>query len=209
MNSVAKLAVPLLALSLLGCPGGDASTPSGDDGAAPGEAAAPAGGDAQALGELFAEVVTANGAGDLAAVAAVCRRVYPDAARIRAGLREDAPAETVAKIEAFYQGLRPADGDDAAWAKLLETTPAGSAPRTEVKVYSATTEEIAANARGSVVALEFKEAPSVAARLLRPGLTFHVVEVTGPGEELGTKFYLFFWHEAEWCMLGPVWRAER
>lgn len=230
MTRLAKLAVPCLSLALLGCPGGgDTPAPSGGEaaptanpteaaanplGGDPASAAQPAqpdpvaapAGDAHALGQLFAELVSANVRGDTATAAAICRRVYPDGARIRAGLREDAPAAVVAKLEAFYAELRPQDGDDAGWAKLLATPPA----RTEVKVYEATTEQIAANGAEGVVAAEFHDqAPSVAQRLLRPGLTFHVVEVTEPNKDLGTKFHLFFWDGTDWCMLGPVWRAER
>jgi hypothetical protein len=79
-----------------------------------------------------------------------------------------------------------------------------------VKVYGATTEEIAMNARGSVVFAEFPGgAIRMAERILRPGMTFYEAEFLEAGKENGVKYHLFFWDGRQWTMLGPVWRALR
>ena len=84
---------------------------------------------------------------------------------------------------------------------------AGRPSQTEVQVHGATTEEVAANAPGSVVHAEFPGgAVNAAETLLRPGVTWYEVELLEPGAERGMKFHLFYWGGTQWRMLGPVWR---
>ena len=133
---------------------------------------------------------------DLAA--RLTRRFYPNEQRVRVALRND-PSRAILD---FYARLKPKD--DAAWAKLLRTSP----KRSQVSVHAATTENLIE--RTDIVRQEFPGgAVRMASTHFKPGVTFYEIELTEPGKSMGMKYHLFFWDGKDWCMLGPIWRAER
>ncbi len=161
---------------------------------------------ARELQSLFGDAVAAGRAGDLRRLEGLARGLYPLPERIGGALRPDAPPGMIRAVHAMYAAIKPPEGDTAAWARLFPIP----SDRTEVRVYAATTEEIAANDPGGTVDLEFpREAVGAAKSVLAPGVRFFEVEVVKPGEDAGTKFHLLFHDGEAWRMLGPIWRVNR
>jgi hypothetical protein len=136
---------------------------------------------------------------DARSATALLVSLLPNEERVRKALRDDLAPETLRKILDIHKQFR-----------LLATNinELAGMDQKMVKVYGATTEEIAMNARGSVVFAEFPGgAVRMAEQILRPGMTFYEVEFLEPGKEYGMKYHLFFWDGRQWTMLGPVWRA--
>lgn len=149
---------------------------------------------------LFKKIKTS----DVKTAASLTRSLFPDEARLRKGLRDDIDAEIVKKISAMQ--ARFSKAPDEAIARMLS----GKPHQTEVQAHGATTEQIAANEKGSIVFKEFPGgAVSAANKFLRPKVTFYEVEWVAPGETRGMKYHLFYWDGSQWSMLGPVWRALR
>lgn len=155
------------------------------------------------LKALFEKLTRAIAAGDEKAALALTRPLFPDDARLKKALRDDAPKEPLEAILAMHAQFRK--GDDAQLAKAFAP---GDPKRTEVQIHASTTEEIAKYEKDSVA---FKEFPGGAKKLaetvLRAGTTFYEVEIVEPGKDSGMKFHLFFWDGDRWSMLGPAWRA--
>jgi hypothetical protein len=146
------------------------------------------------------QTIRTTGASDQKAAAAMIKSLLPDGARLRKGLKDDVPADTVQKILAGYQRL--ASGEEAEMVRAF-----ADPERTEVQVHGATTEQIRTYEDGSVAFKEFPGgARTLAERILKPGLTFYEAEYLKPGSDSGMKFHLFYWDGAQWTMLGPVWR---
>jgi hypothetical protein len=158
------------------------------------------------LGALLAEIDGARTRGDLKRAAMLTEALFPDENRLRRGLRDGVSAENFARILALHQEHKPKPGNHEEWAQVL-----GRDPRyTEILVHGATTEEIAANRRGTIVDQEFPGgAVGLAGTILRPGQRYYEVEFVPPGSSSGVKYHLFYWDGEKWAMLGPIWRAMR
>ena len=157
---------------------------------------------AENLKSLFQNMQQAQAAGDVQTVRVLTEPLFPDEKRLRQGLRDDAPAETVAAILALHGKFL----SDIPLEKIFAADPA----KTEVQVHGATTEEIARNQKGTIVFQEFPGgAVDLANSILRPGVTFYEVELLEPGQSRGMKYHLFYWDGSGWSMMGPAWRAWR
>lgn len=156
------------------------------------------------LKSIFARMLKARKEGDLKTAAKLARGLFPDADKIESAFREGSDG-VVAKMNTMYS-RRPPDSDTKAWATLFRCRPT----QTEVQVHGATTEEIAANAKDSIVWKEFPGgAVQAAKKVLKPNATFYEVELTEPGKSSGMKYHLFFHNGKQFVMLGKVWRAMR
>jgi hypothetical protein len=137
---------------------------------------------------------------DTGSAAALFVSLIPNEERAKKALRNDTPPDTLQKIFDMYRSLGLMTGANI--NQLVQPE------QTIVKVHGATTEEIAMNARDSVVFAEFPGgAVRMAKQILRPSMTFYEVEFLEPGKEYGVKYHLFYWDGKQWTMLGPVWRA--
>jgi hypothetical protein len=137
---------------------------------------------------------------DARSAAALLTSLYPDEDRARRALRDGIPPETLQKILEMHKRF----------GSLGETNinELAGTDQKVVKAHGATTEEIARNARDSVVFAEFPGgAIRMAKEILRQGMTFYEAEFLEPGKENGVKYHLFYWDGKQWTMLGPVWRA--
>src|SRR5690606_22736254 len=145
---------------------------------------------------LFGDVVAARRAGGTRLLEGLARGLYPLPDRIGGALRPDAPAGLIKAVHAMYAAIKPPEDDTEPWARLFPIPP----DRTEVRLFAATTQEIADNDPGGTVDLEFpREAVGAAKSVLAPGVRFFEVEVVKPGEDAVTKFHLLF-HD------GDAWR---
>lgn len=137
---------------------------------------------------------------DAKSAAALFVSLCPNEERARKALRGDAPPETLQKILDMYKQI--------GLPTTVDVNQLVRPEQTIVKVYGATTEEIARNAKESVVFAEFPGgAVRLAGQILRPGMTFYEIEFLEPGKEYGVKYHLFYWDGKQWTMLGPIWRA--
>lgn len=159
--------------------------------------------DAAGLETLFEDLLAARESGRTEAAVILTRGLLPDAADLDFALRDDSGDASV-KIAALIAGF--AAGDDSKVAALLSCGP----EETEIQVHAATTEALRAYEEGTPAFNEFPGgAKQLAETVLAPGLTFYEVEFVEPGEDLGTKFHLFFHDGTSWKTLGPAWRALR
>ena len=174
----------------------------GKPAAGPGAAAFRHENTAENLRAFFTELQAAIRAGDTAKAAALTKDVLPDRDRLAKGLNPES-GDAVEKAWAVLGRLIP--GNDEAAAGVFRTEPV----RTEVRVWGATTEEIAAYEDGSVAFNEFPGGTRKLAEagVLRPGVTFYEVEVVEPGKDSGMKYHLFFFDGDRWTMMGPIWRG--
>lgn len=141
---------------------------------------------------------------DVTKAGTLTKELLPSDQRITAVLKPDAPAELVAGVLKMHAQLGTAPVPKL--AGLLNHKPEQS----EIHAYGATTEEIAAYAKGGKAFEEFPGATQDLARtLLKPGVTWYEAEFVKPGEKAGMKFHLFFEDAKGWAMLGPVWRAVK
>lgn len=130
--------------------------------------------------------------------------LLPDPARVRAGLRIDVDSRRVEAITDLHRRMMPARFD--AIADIFEPDPAA----TEVRVYSASTEELLSGPKNTAARVVFpKGAKKVARELLRPGVTWHMVEIAKPEQHEGFRYHLIFWDGQSWTMLGPIWNEPR
>lgn len=141
---------------------------------------------------------------DKATLNALGAGLVPDETKLKQGLKENvAPADHKAILQ-FHAGFKAAAGNDM--GKLFTMKP----EQTTVQVHGATTEELAAYVKESNAWKHFPGGcQGIAARVLKPGMTYYVVEFLKPGESAGMKFHLFYWDGSQWSMLGPLWRAFR
>lgn len=154
------------------------------------------------LKQLFGKLQRAISAGDDKAALALTNGVLPDEAALKKGLKDGTPPETVAMAADFWKKILPAE--DPKRARLFAADPAN----TEVRVHSATTEDILKYEKGSVAFMQFPGgAKKLAETVLRPGMTWHEVVLAKPGSDAGMKFHLFYWTGERWSTLGPLWRA--
>lgn len=155
---------------------------------------------AAGLEAYFVAARAACDAKDVAKGKGIVLGLIPDPATLKKVLRDDAPAGFVDKVIEQYKKLPP--DDDRVMCLISPPN------RTEIKVHTAKTEEIAAHAQGTPGGDEFPGgAQKVAQQALRPGVTFYEVETLEPGKDSGTRFHLFFWDGTTWKMMGAAWRA--
>ena len=84
----------------------------------------------------------------------------------------------------------------------------GEPSRTEVKTYSATTEEIAEYAKGGVAFAEFPGGMKrFAERVAAPGRVWWVAVCVAPGRSSGTKYSCFTRLGSRWLFLPKPWRS--
>jgi hypothetical protein len=141
---------------------------------------------------------------DTKLAARITRNLFPDETALKVALRSEAPEDKIKKILAMY--ARFSKGPDSKIAYLIKAKP----DQTEIKVFAATTEEIAANKKGSLVWMQFPGgAVKAAGNILKKNMTFYEVKCVKPGKKSGMKYHLFFYDGKKWKMLGPVWRALR
>lgn len=154
------------------------------------------------LQKKLAAIHAAQMTNDMKKAGALTKELLPSDERITAVLKPDAPAAAVAGVLKMHAQLGSAPVDKL--AGLLNHKPEQS----EVAAYGATTEEIAAYAKGGKAFAEFPGATQELAKtLLKPGVTWYEAEFVKPGSDAGMKFHLFFEDAKGWAMLGPVWRA--
>lgn len=101
---------------------------------------------------------------------------------------------TAKKAEAAYKG---------AWASGAIQVKA-KAGQTEIKLFSATTEELQTNAGESA---QFPGGYSGVAGLLQPGLTFYRFKFTEPGNDLGMAYDGLVYVNGHWRLFPKPWKA--
>lgn len=154
------------------------------------------------LSKKLAAIHAAQMTNDMAKAGSLTKEFLPSDERITAVLKPDAPAASVAAVLKMHAQLNSAPADKL--GGLFNHQP----EQGQVDTYGATTEEIAAYAKGGKAFAEFPGATQELARsLLKPGVTWYEAEFVKPGETSGMKFHLFFEDAKGWGMLGPVWRA--
>jgi hypothetical protein len=128
--------------------------------------------------------------------------LIPDKARLQKALKDEVQPEIIPKLLELYQRLGlPNKGNIH---ELIQPY------KSEVAVYGATTEELAANVEGSAAWKYFAGgARKVAAQALRPQMTLYQVKLTAPGQPHGMNFHLFYWDGQQWAMLGKIWQTLR
>ena len=127
--------------------------------------------------------------------------LLPDEERLKAGLREGTPESEVQRILALEKSSLP----DEVY-KIFAPDSLAS----EVRLYRATTEELISCPKDTAAHDVFpKNAQKVARELLRPGITWWIVELAVPGQEQGFRYHLIFFDGAHWTMLGPIWAAPK
>lgn len=158
----------------------------------------------EVLREHFSELRKASREGKVDRAAAMTKGLLPDLSRARLAFREAMPEPVKERLDEFYKKLTPSKKESL--AKLLGLRESD----TEVRVYSATTEELKEPPRGSMADKQFPGgARRLAVQALRPNVLFFEIQCVSPGESRGIRYHLFFWDGERWTMLGPVWRALR
>lgn len=174
----------------------------GSGAASAGRSPAPLRGAVQAeeLKAVMEGVLRRAAGGDAAGAGRVLVEMVPTAEQLVAALAPGTDPGVAARIAAMHEELR----------RRPPTRIAGEGA-TRVNVWAATTEELKAYERDSVAWKEFTGgAKSLAqAGVLRPGMTWYEVEFVRPGEDVGTKYHLFYHDGQGWRMLGSAWRAMR
>lgn len=155
--------------------------------------------DADNLVLVFKKLREAVLAKDWATAAGFARDLRPTLERARKAFRDDLSKEDLDKVKAFYETM-PKDKGDESVARQFNS----SEGQDHIIFHKASTEvlkkghpEFAGGAR------------SVAEKYLKPGMDFYVVRYVVKGESIGTAYHFVFWDGEKWCMLGPLWRAER
>lgn len=151
--------------------------------------------DRAGLAKLFTEAV-----GDAAKTAALAKRVWPTAERLKAALNSE---EAAVDVGSKYAHMRPPADDDEAWMKILRLT----ADRTEVQVFPATGADLADPDGPELLLKHFPNGARKVAHFFRPEQTFYEVTCVAPGHDSGSRLHLFFWDGHDWCMGGPLWRS--
>jgi hypothetical protein len=159
-------------------------------------------GDSGDLKFVFQLLYLAQNDDDPIEAARIIKQMFPNQDAVDLAFKPETGADAKKALLAMYDKIRPVDDDQEGWIKLMNPP----SERHEIRVYAASTEEIAANKEK--VAEEFPSGVVVLAKTtLRKEMTFYEVEMLEPGKESGTKFHLFFWTGTQWRMLGPAWRA--
>jgi hypothetical protein len=130
----------------------------------------------------------------------IVKAMIPTKEQLKKLVKDEVTADQLERLADQFKELPP---DDAKAACVF--APQG---RTEIKVHSATVEELVAYKQGTPAFDEFPGgAQKLAEKVLKPGTTFYEVKVTEPGKDRGSTFHMFFWDGAQWRMMGPAWRV--
>jgi hypothetical protein len=136
---------------------------------------------------------------DAKGAAALFQSLIPDEVRAKKALKDDIAPELLRQIVNQHKKMVVSEADIGKLARPEQTV---------VRVHAATTEEIAKYAKDTVAYKAFPGgAQRLAEQVLRPGMTFYVVDFVEPGKTLGIKYHLFYWDGKQWSMLGPMWRV--
>lgn len=153
--------------------------------------------DHENLRALFRRLRDLIRGGQYARANALGGSLLPDEARLRAGLREGTPINEVLRILELEKRSLP---DDVYKIFAPDST------ASEVRLYRATTEELQSPPKNTAARDVFpKGAQKIAKDLLRPGITWYIVELAVPGQDQGFRYHLNFFDGAHWTMLGPIW----
>jgi hypothetical protein len=153
------------------------------------------------LEALLRDLVKANLDGDAARVKEITLSMLPTTADLRAVLREG-PA-----TDAFLAKFPAKDLSESALVDVA-LVEAGERTRTEVRVHAATTEELAAYARGTVAASEFPQGMQRFARdVAAPGRTWYCAEFVEPGKDSGTRYTCFTRLGDRFLIVVKPWRS--
>lgn len=156
--------------------------------------------DHENLRALFRRIRDLIRGGQYARASALGATLLPDEARLKAGFREGVSPQEVARILELEKSSLP----DEVY-KIFAPDNAAS----EVRLYRATTEELMNPARGTAAKDIFpKNTQKIARELLRPGITWYIVELALPGADQGFRYHLIFFDGAKWTMLGPIWATK-
>lgn len=200
MKNWSAFAFSVVALASLGACKKD----KGGDKAPAGNAAAagvPEKDGADGLKDLFTASHAACTGKDLAKGKAITMSLLPSKDNLKKIFKDDVPASKLDEIAASFKDVPP---DDEKVACIFYP----GQGRTEIKVHASSVEDLVAYKQGTPAFEEFPGgAKKLAESVLKPGQTFYEVEVTEPGQDMGTKFHMFFWDGSAWKMLGPAWRA--
>ena len=157
--------------------------------------------DHENLRKMFRRIRDLIRAGQYARASTLGATLLPDEARLRAGLRDGTPPAEIDRILALEKASLP----DEVY-KIFAPDSLAS----EVRLYRATTEELMSPPKDTAAHDVFpKNAQKVARELLRPGITWWIVELAVPGQEQGFRYHLIFFDGAHWTMLGPIWAAPK
>lgn len=206
MSRALQIATRLFAAAVLlspGCSNENSNTPATENGGVSTSGSTTSGtvsADTDGLKALFTKLQEAIRAGDTGTAVTMTRGFFPDDASLQKAIKDSATLKKIKTMHAQFSGA----ADDQI-AELFAT----DANRTQIKVHSATTEELIAYEKGGTAA-EFPGGAKTAAQtVLQPRLTFYEIELVKPGEDLGMKYHLFYHDGQNWKMLGPIWRALR
>lgn len=180
----------LLALGLVGGCGTDSAAPN-----------PPTADTAEALKEKFVEMIALAKAKRREDLIRFVRSLLPTRAELRAIVREGADAD------AWLSAYAGPTVENAPADKGGEPDPAAS-QRTEIHVYAATTEEIAAYVKGSVAMMEFPGGMQrFAQRVAAPARTWYTVKAVEPGQASGTRYTCLTNVGGHFVLVAKPWRA--
>lgn len=184
-------------LVLAACGGEPAPTKPSADSAAP-ATRAPAAQTLEAVSNAFAD---ARAASDAAPLVELTKALLPGDDDLRRVLK--AGPETDAFLAKYDAARLRADANEVAQGILKP-----SAGQSVARVHSATTEELAAYAKGSVAYAEFAGGSrDFAKAVAAPGRVWQAIEYLKPGEERGMKYALFTVLDGRVIFLMKPWRA--
>ncbi len=139
-------------------------------------------------------------AGDTKKASNLTMLLLPDDDDLRMALRENTNSE-FKKIAELHRHFIPKT--DFAAANMFGDRPEQS----EIQIHGLTTESLARKGT-SATHQEFPSSiPKLAKTVLRPKMKYYEVEFLEPGQNVGTKYHLFFHNGKNWKMLGPIWRV--
>ena len=154
--------------------------------------------------DLVSGIQTAQAAKDSRLIAGVAHGMVPTTADLKACTREGPDAEA---FRAAYtpKNLTPEDPTVVGLGVSLFVR--GDPKRTEVLVHAATTEELAAYAKGTVAYAHFPGGMKrFAERIAAPHQTWYVVKLVEPGQASGMTYTCFTEVNGRMIFVGKPWR---
>ncbi len=155
-----------------------------------------------ALGALSRAFADARAAGDAPKLLELTKAMLPTTEEMRKVLRGGPDVD--AFLEQYKAERLRGDANEVA-RELLKPK---EVAQTVVKIYSATTEELAAYAEGGVAYAEFpKGMQAFAERVAAPGRVWHTIEYLEPGQDSGMKFTAFTVVDGRVVFVHKPWKA--